>query len=101
MPDKIAVLLKELCCSTCKSDFDKTSIELIRQEESMLVVKLICRHCGKSFGMAFLGISDIEIKQEENLPLKINEMQPINEDDVLDAHKFINNLDGDWQKYIK
>ncbi len=97
---KIAELLKNLCCSQCKSDFDENSIEIVRQEDSMLVVKLYCNHCGKSFGIAFLGISEVEIKKETE-PLKmITDLPPITKDDVLDASKFIQNLDEHWTQYL-
>ena len=72
-------------------------------EEEMIVLRLSCQECGKSFGVAFLGISDFELKNynEDDLTLHIQEgAAPINTDDVLDAHKFIKKLDRNWQKFI-
>lgn len=110
MKRKIATLFKELCCSVCKSDFDEKSVLIMRQEkkedEEMIVLRLICQNCGKSFGVAFLGISDFEMKDykeiaEEDLALKVQAgAKPISTDDVLDAHKFIKHLDKNWQKFI-
>ena len=103
MKRKIAVLFKELCCSQCKSDFDENSVHIMREEDEMFVFKLVCNECGKSFGVAFLGISDLELKNcdEEDLALEIQDgASPISTDDVLDAHKFIKELDDNWQKYV-
>ncbi|MFA7658904.1 MAG: hypothetical protein WCY19_05680 [Candidatus Gastranaerophilaceae bacterium] len=107
MKRKIATLFKELCCSACKSDFDENSVEIMREEktkdEEMIVLKLVCQKCGKSFGVAFLGISDFELKNytEDDLALHVQEgAAPISADEVLDAHKFIKKLDKDWKKFI-
>lgn len=108
MKRKIATLFKDLCCSECKSDFDEKSVHIMRKEheenEEMIVFRLVCQNCGKSFGVAFLGISDFELKDyvEEDLTLKIREgAKPISADEVLDAHKFIKKLDKNWQKFIQ
>lgn len=107
MKRKIAVLFKELCCSKCKSDFNEDSVRIMREEDEMLVFKLVCNNCDKSFGVAFLGTSDLELKDysEEDLALEIqdgkSELSPISTDDVLDAHKFIKELDDNWKKFIE
>ena len=44
--NKIAKLFENLCCSQCKSDFDEESIEILREEDSILVVRLNCCKCG-------------------------------------------------------
>ncbi len=107
MKRKISRLFKELCCSACKSDFDENSVSIMREEktkdEEMIVFRLSCQECGKSFGVAFLGISDFELKNysEDDLILHVQgSANPISEDDVLDAHKFIKKLDKNWQKFI-
>ena len=107
MKRKIATLFKELCCSECKSDFDESSVQIMREEktpdEEMIVFRLICQECGKSFGVAFLGISDFNLKNyvEDDLTLQVKDgPEPISADEVLDAHKFIKKLDTDWQKFI-
>lgn len=107
MKRKVATLFKELCCSACKSDFDEKSVIIMREEktpdEEMIVFKLACQECGKSFGVAFLGISDFNLKNysDDDLTLHMQEgANPISADEVLDAHKFIKKLDKDWQKFI-
>lgn len=107
MKRKITTLFKELCCSACRADFDEKSVNIMRQEktegEEMIVLKLACQSCGKSFGVAFLGISDFELKNytEDDLALVVQDgPTPITADEVLDAHKFIKKLDKDWTKFI-
>lgn len=99
MKKKIEKLFENLCCSHCRNSFDEDSIVIKREEKGLTVVNLVCRHCGKNFGVAFLGFSDINIKNPE--PLEVQEgPEPINYDDVIDAHRFIKNLDSDWNKYL-
>lgn len=107
MKRKIVTLFKDLCCSACKTDFTEESVHIMREEktpdEEMMVFRLACQECGKSFGVAFLGISDFELKNysDADLALKVQDTpDPISADEVLDAHKFIKKLDNDWQKYL-
>lgn len=103
MKKKLAVLFKEMCCSACKADFSEKSFKIMREEDSMLVFKIVCEDCGKSFGVAFLGISDFDLKNypQDDLALEIQEgPKPIDEDEVLDAHKFIKELDSNWKSFI-
>ena len=65
MDNKLNVMFKNICCSRCKSDFGEESIEVLRQEEAMLVIRLNCIHCGKTFGVAFLGVEDLSVKDFE------------------------------------
>ena len=70
MDSKLNVMFKNLCCSRCKSDFGEESIEVLRQEDAMLVVRLNCVHCGKSFGRICYGFGRDEdgyvyIKEDE------------------------------------
>ena len=99
MKKKIEKLFENLCCSKCRNGFDEDSITIKRDEEDLTVISLTCRHCGKSFGVAFLGFSDINLKNYE--PLEVVEgPEPINYDDVIDAHRFIKELKNDWNKYL-
>ena len=66
-----------------------------------MVTHLVCQNCGKSFGVAFVGISNVEVKEENIQPLEIQEgPKPISYDDVIDAHRFIKNLDEHWQDHL-
>ncbi len=96
---EIKNLLSNMCCSVCKNDFNEESICIIREEKNLLVLQIVCLNCGKSFGIALLGNADI--KENKDTPLEFQQCpQPINYDDVLDAHNFIDKLEKDWNKYI-
>lgn len=99
MEKKMEKLFGNLCCSECRNGFDENSITVKRNEKDLLVISLTCSHCGKNFGIAFLGFSDIDVKNPEPLDV-VEGPAPINYDDVIDAHKFIQDLKEDWNKYL-
>lgn len=100
----IKKLFSNMCCSSCRSDFTEESLKIIRQENDLYVVQLTCQKCGKSFGIALFGHCSLKsgyTEESDDLVLEIQDgPAPIGIDDVLDAHKFIKNLEEDWQKYI-
>ena len=98
MKKNIKKLLENLCCASCKQGFDEDSIFVNRYEQDLMVIQLKCKHCGRSYGIAFLGFSGgIPLKE----PLEVQEgPDAINYDDVIDAHRFIQNLDEHWQDYL-
>lgn len=101
MKKKLNRLFENLCCSKCRTGFDENSIEIMRAERGLLVTHLTCKNCGQSFGVAFLGIDNIALKNNNDNALEvINGPEPISYDDVIDAHRFIQNLDGNWQKHL-
>ena len=62
MKRKLSLLFKNLCCSICKHEFDEDSFVIKRDEQGLLVTTLQCQNCGKNYGVAFLGFSDINVK---------------------------------------
>lgn len=101
MKRKLSLLFKNLCCSICKHEFDENSFVIKRDEQGLLVTNLQCQNCGKNYGVAFLGFSEINVKDETKIPLEVQEgPAPISYDDVIDAHRFIKNFDENWQNYI-
>jgi hypothetical protein len=97
MKKKIQKLFGNLCCSQCRNSFDEDAFTIKREEKELLVTHMECKHCGKRFGVALLGFSDVEVKE----PLEVQEgPEPINYDDVIDAHRFIKDLDENWQKHL-
>ncbi len=97
MNKKFTKLLENLCCSQCKTGFDDDCVFIKRMEDDMLVVQVVCKNCGKSFGLAFVGYSQAAIKE----PLEvISGPEAISYDDVIEAHRFIQNLDEHWQDYL-
>ncbi len=90
-------LFSNLCCSVCKNGFDEDSIEIIREENNLLTVHLTCKHCGKDFGTTLLKLKTVQTQEPLTV---IDGPEPINTDDVLDAHEFIKELGEDWNKYF-
>ena len=98
---KLVKLFENLCCSKCRSSFDEDSIEIKRREEGLFVTHLTCPNCGKSFGVAFVGINGIALKSDNIEPCDVQEgPDPISYDDVIDAHRFIRSLDEHWQDHL-
>lgn len=102
---KIKQLFSGMCCSKCGHDFEDNSIKILREEDGLFVIQLVCQECKKSFGIAFLGLESITLKnnevKDEELELQIQDgPSPIGFDDVIEAHKFIQNLEEDWSKFI-
>jgi len=98
---KISKLLSGLCCSVCKHDFDENAIHIKREEKNLLVLQIVCQECGKNFGTALLGMPSNFDENDNDNALEIQDCPlPINYDDVLDAHNFIDKLEKDWNKFI-
>lgn len=100
-----------LHCPYCDKEFTSECINLIREEVDYWVVKVFCVSCNQSVGIAIVGI---EVEQNKTYKQykqkesdfnsdelkKFSNKQPITTNEVLDAHKFIQNLGSDWTKYI-
>lgn len=97
---KLSKLFSGLCCNVCKHDFDEDAIHIKREEKNLSVLQIICPECGKNFGLAILGTETASADKKDDA-LCIQECPlPINYDDILDVHNFIDKLDKDWNKYI-
>lgn len=99
---------EKLKCNECDNYFSKDSVQLLRNEENNVVVRIKCAHCGKNLGLAILGLDKTEYKNSlkmenhnESEPLNTNiPDDPITYDDVMEAHKFFSDLGSDWTKYL-
>ena len=102
MKKNIKKLFENLCCATCRTGFDEDSIFISRYQQDLIVAQLKCKNCGRGYGVAFVGFSGgIPLKGDEE-PLEVQQgPDAINYDDVIDAHKFIQNLDEHWQNKKK
>jgi len=96
-------------CSNCHEFFKPDSIHLVRQEINNVVVKIECSHCGKNLGLAILGIDRAEYKNSlkfldsnsSDIPVSQDDPKdPINYDDVIEAHHFFSALGDDWVKHL-
>ena len=96
-------------CTQCHDFFDEESINIVRNENNYTVVRVTCSNCGKSIGLALLGLDKDSIKnsmerlsdQNNETPVEIsNNGSPITYDDVIDAHNFFYGLGNDWSKHL-
>lgn len=94
--EDIKKMFKGLHCPKCKSNIEDIAVQVIRSgDDGLIVLQFMCEKCLKGFGIALLGLTDEDITkaQEDTSP-------PITMDDVLDAHKYIKNLDKNWADFI-
>lgn len=103
----IQSFFSQMRCNFCSHSFEPEDIQLIRQEDGIYIVNVFCNHCGTQNGVAMVGVEmPAEVPYFEDPELttdeieRLSEFEPINEDDVLDAHHFFNQLDADWMKFI-
>ena len=102
MQKTFSKLLKNLCCSQCKSEFDDNSVTLINKEKEYISLKLHCNCCGKDFGTVFLKLTDTMPEKETDISLTDRrDIPPINSDDVIDAHEQIKDFEENWKKFLK
>jgi hypothetical protein len=103
----IQSFFSQMRCNFCSHSFEPDDIQLIRQEDGIFIVNVFCNHCGTQNGVAMVGVEspsgvpqfeDPELTPEE--VSRLAEFEPITENDVLDAHHFLQNLDSDWMKFI-
>ncbi len=114
-------------CAFCTRPFQPEGIELLREDEGCYLVSVSCHHCQRQIGVAMVGVeipsgeaqgflpqsfdqvfqpgvqSDPRFVDPELTPEELERLQhfePIALDDVLQAHEFFNQLDGDWMKFI-
>ncbi len=95
-------------CNFCSHSFEPEDIQLLRKDEGVYIVNVYCNHCSTQNGVAMVGVEapegmpnafpDPELTDEELI--RLAEFNPITDDDVLDAHTFFNNLDGNWMRFI-
>ena len=92
-------LLKNMCCSDCRADFDHYKV--LRQENNILVMNLICPKCGKNFGTCILSMCDLSHRKNDVVALDLQDGPDlITPDEVIDANNLIRNLKSDWSKQI-
>lgn len=98
----VKLIFSNMVCSCCDNPFTPDCVEIIRIEDNCAVVKIVCSHCEKNYGIVIVGIEEINIEEhiQESENVQIPDLPPITTDDVIDAHKFIDNLGTDWTKYI-
>ena len=118
---------RKLRCAHCQQSFTPEGVKLLREEKDYWVVRVHCTACQQPAGVAIVGVeyesSDAPVperaereavgagagtapnrvrgifssrKEEE----KFSKFAPISNEDLLDAHDFINNLGSDWMRFL-
>ncbi len=97
----VKLIFSKMVCSCCDKQFTPDCVEIIRVEDNLAVVKIVCTNCQKNYGIAIVGIETVGEEEElEQDYVQIPDLPPITTDDVIEAHKFIDKLGSDWTKYI-
>ena len=98
----VKLIFSNMVCSCCDNPFTADSVEIIRIEDNCAVVKIVYSHCEKNYGIVIVGIEKINLQDniEDLAEEQVSDLPPITTDDVIEAHKFIDNLGADWAKYI-
>jgi len=106
----IKKFFENLKCSGCDSFFKEEAVQLIRQEDNNIVVRVTCTECGKALGLAILGTdrnefkNSVEFEKTTDLPAFLESSIPaedaITYEEVSEAHKFFSGLGSDWAKYL-
>jgi len=96
----VKLIFTNMVCSCCDEPFTPDCIEVIRVEDNIAVVKIVCQNCHKNYGIAIVGIEDINQDNTFEDYVQIPDLPPITTDDVIEAHNFIDKLGDDWTKYI-
>lgn len=104
--DLIKEFFSNLRCSQCRAFFDENSIRILRQEMNYTVVRITCPKCEKNIGMALMGFEREAAKvsgevSDDTMTFEVNDSNnPIDYDDVIDAHHFFQGLGSDWSKFL-
>ena len=100
----------QMNCQFCSNAFAENDVELIRQDDAMYIVNVFCHRCHTQNGVAMVGLAtteemipprqfeDPELTEEEKT--RLSHFEPIAENDVLEAHRFFQDLGSDWMKFI-
>ncbi len=96
-------------CAACGQAYGQGHIRLIAQREELFFVDLSCDHCG-SQAVAIVTIqidgdtATLEggelVRVEEPAPDEVPGGPPVSADDVLDAHRLLDDFHGDVYQLI-
>lgn len=95
---KIKRLLSFMHCSHCGAEFEFEDISPVRFQDEMMVFKFDCKRCAHCFSVGIFGLNSEQL--DKTFDFNQEEPKPISYDDVLAAHKFFENLDENWKKFV-
>lgn len=85
-------------CKHCNRPFTEDAVYMLKQDKYVTVVRIVCSHCKVPLGTAIISGKDIRFPTRTKS--KPEGPPAITKDEVLDAHEFFKNLEGDWMKYL-
>lgn len=116
-------------CHHCEANLQPDGIELLRQENQFFIVKVSCLSCHEQLGVAMVGLEerdghpgelatgdllegleelldpteggrfpDPELTEEE--AERLSAYEPVTSDDVIEAHRFFNELGTNWREHL-
>lgn len=115
---------RKLRCAHCNEAFTPEGVKLLREEKDYWVVRVHCTTCNQPAGVAIVGVEYesadasapssepareaaaagqsrvrgiFSSRREEE---KFSSLPPISPDDVIDAHRFFNELGSDWMSRL-
>jgi hypothetical protein len=113
---------RKLRCAHCNESFNPEGVKLLREEKDYWVVRVHCVRCNQPAGVAIVGVEyeSVDAPSEparEFQPMAtpprwrgifssrreeehFSKMTPISQDEVIDAHRFVQDLGVDWMKHI-
>lgn len=112
-----------MACASCHEHFEPDSIQLIRNEDDIYVVNVHCHQCDTPNGVAMVGVGEVEadgepgrfdfeygvdatgpVYEDPELThselIRLAEFEPVTDDDVIEAHRFFQDLDKNWMSQI-
>lgn len=96
-------------CNFCSSHLQPDGIHLIRHDHDVYVVNIECLDCTRQMGIALVGLEGAEANLHDHFEdpelteaelERLAQFSPIDYDDVVDAHRFFNQLEADWHKHL-
>jgi hypothetical protein len=110
-----------MSCQHCQEHFTDDSIELIREDKGVYLVSVHCHGCKRQVGVAMVGMESKDLGEKNKFKLRqklqnrenypdpelteqeterLAAFSAVNDDDVLNAHSFIQDLGRNWQSFI-
>ncbi len=89
--------LQNQYCNNCGEKLTNAKVEILAQSENHILAQIDCPHCGAEH-IATITSQSSENKENMNKQENRNLLDgnPITTDEVLDAHKFLQNFDGNY-----
>jgi len=84
-------------CPNCQAKFAERDVEMVTGVGPSYFVKMTCGHCQVSVLASLMQVGQNEITGEVRVPERMINADPISTDDVIEAHRFLNNFDGDFR----